>query len=328
LLKPCLAPVVRLIAEELARRNLKPDLVHAHKLTVDGIVANDIRRAFACPMICNVWGNTDQQIIRAKPLSRRIFRAVADGAQAILPASPWAGEFVAATLNIHHRKIRILPVVCHLQPATPSMIAPNRVATMFNLDGYTGKNIATLINAVALLRQRGRPVELDIYGGGSPASIAAIAGRIARVGMEPYVTLRGPVAHAKVQETINRYAAFAMPSRRETFGMVFIEALFAGVPILYPRGQSLDGFFDGVEVGQKCEARSVEDVARKLDRILGDEAALKHNIAALHAQGFFRQFEPAAIASAYADIVQMAISGTVGQTQPRTHNFVGLQAAP
>ena len=45
-------------------------------------------------------------------------------------------------------------------------------------------------------------------------------------------------------ETLNGYTALVLPTLRETFGMVYIEALFAGVPILYSQDRGVDGFFD------------------------------------------------------------------------------------
>lgn len=303
LLERCLAPVADLIVRDLKRRSVRPDLVHAHKLTVDGIVASSVSRALACPLVCNVWGNTDQKIIAAKPLLRPRFRAITETARAVLPATPWAGDYVRATLGVDASKIRVMPVVCQLKPPMTSAIAANRVVTLFNLDGYADKNIGALIEAAALLRRRGRPVELDIYGGGSGVSTGKISGLMERAGAQAFVTLRGPLAHDAVQSTLNRYAAFAMPSRRETYGMVFVEALFAGVPILYPKGQSLDGFFDAVDIGAKCDARSVDDIADQLDRVLAHEGRLKANISALHAAGFFKTFECATIAAAYEDVV-------------------------
>ena len=316
LLERFLAPVAELIIRDLKRRDIGFDFVHGHKLTVDGIVAHAISEAFSCPLVCNVWGNTDQKIIAAKPLLRPKFRAIAKDARVILPATPWAGDYVREMLDVDPRKIRVMPVVCKLKPAMKAATAANRVVTIFNLDGFAGKNIKALIDAIALLRRHGRPAELDIYGGGSALSLSKVREIIRRAGGQSFVALCGALDHEAVQEAINRYAAFAMPSRRETYGMVFVEALFAGVPILYPKGQSLDGFFDAVEVGHKCNARSVADIAHQLDRVLADEGRLKTNIGRLHGQGFFEIFESATIAATYEDIVSRII-GT-----PQT-NFVG-----
>lgn len=310
LLAAGLAPVARLIGEDMQRRRIRPDLIHAHKLSIDGLVAAPMAETSACPLISNFWGNTDQKVIAAKPFSRARFTAVAQQASVVLAAAPWAARYAAATLALPPDKLRTLPIVCNLRPVRSSPPVRDRLVTMFNLDFFASKNVGSLIDAVALMRRNGRDVTLDIYGGGKPESTAAIAKHIERAGCHSGIALRGPVEHARVQEVFSRYSAFAMPSQRETFGMVFIEALFAGIPVIYPAGQAVDGYFDDEYVGRKCDARSVTDIAAQCQRVLDDEPALKRSIAELHARGYFRRFEPAAIAAAYRTAVAEALSTT------------------
>ena len=42
---------------------------------------------------------------------------------------------------------------------------------------------------------------------------------------------------------------FVMPSLTETFGIVFIEALSQGLPLIYTKGQGIDGYFPQGFVG-------------------------------------------------------------------------------
>ena len=53
----------------------------------------------------------------------------------------------------------------------------------------------------------------------------------------------------------------AMVSHRETFGLVYVEALSQGVPLVYSRGQGFDGFFSEGEVGFSCDSRSASDIS-------------------------------------------------------------------
>jgi len=47
--------------------------------------------------------------------------------------------------------------------------------------------------------------------------------------------------------------------------MVYIEALFAGVPILYSKGTGIDGFLDGLEVGiAGVDPDDTQDIGRAL----------------------------------------------------------------
>lgn len=58
--------------------------------------------------------------------------------------------------------------------------------------------------------------------------------------------------------------AFAMPSLYETFGLVYIEALLQGLPIIYTEGQGVDGYFDDYNIGLTVNAEDILDIAEKL----------------------------------------------------------------
>lgn len=61
---------------------------------------------------------------------------------------------------------------------------------------------------------------------------------------------------------------FVMLSPSETFGVVYIEALTQGLPILYTRGDGIDGYFEEGEVGYSCDHRSLEELKEKIDMTL------------------------------------------------------------
>ena len=47
-----------------------------------------------------------------------------------------------------------------------------------------------------------------------------------------------------------------MPSRTETFGLVYVEAISQGLPVIYSKGEGFDGWFSDGEVGYgiHCQA--------------------------------------------------------------------------
>jgi glycosyltransferase involved in cell wall biosynthesis len=55
---------------------------------------------------------------------------------------------------------------------------------------------------------------------------------------------------------------FVMPSFKETFGVVYLEALSQGLPILHSIGQGVDGFFDDSRVSEAVDPGSIADIAR------------------------------------------------------------------
>jgi glycogen synthase len=318
LMRRGLRPLSEWILADLRGGGVRPSLIHAHKLTIDGLVSLPVAQALGCPLVLNVWGDSDQKIIQKKPGLRASFRAVADGAARILPATPWAADYVEAALGVARAKIEVLPVVSRVRPPLASLTTGAGFVSVLNLDSHRRKNIGALFAALGLLHGRGITAKLDIYGGGSERARRAVGRLIDKAGLRESVRIMGPVDHAVVQEVVSGYSAFVLPSLRETFGMVFVEALFAGVPILYPQRASLDGYFTDVTVGYRCQARDVQDIARGLELLLDREAELKRGIAQLHAEGFFRMFEDSHIAQRYLNIVKQVSAGPAEDRGDRT----------
>jgi len=60
---------------------------------------------------------------------------------------------------------------------------------------------------------------------------------------------------------------FVMPSRRETFGLVYIEALTQGVPIIYSKGHGIDGYFDEKKIGLSVNPNSQKELTKAIFKI-------------------------------------------------------------
>lgn len=71
----------------------------------------------------------------------------------------------------------------------------------------------------------------------------------------------------KLREIYNSCFVFAMPSKQETFGLVYIEALSQGLPVLYTEKEGIDGFYDE-RIGEKVVSGSVGEIKRKLLKLI------------------------------------------------------------
>jgi glycosyltransferase involved in cell wall biosynthesis len=60
---------------------------------------------------------------------------------------------------------------------------------------------------------------------------------------------------------------FVIPSRTESFGLVYAEAMSQGNPIIYSRGQGFDGFFENGTVGFAVDPFNVEEITAKVVEI-------------------------------------------------------------
>ncbi|MBC9798129.1 glycosyltransferase family 4 protein [Sinomicrobium weinanense] len=61
---------------------------------------------------------------------------------------------------------------------------------------------------------------------------------------------------------------FVLLSKSETFGAVYTEAISRGLPIIYTKGEGMDGFFEEGEVGFSCDSTSQEELAERIEQII------------------------------------------------------------
>lgn len=78
---------------------------------------------------------------------------------------------------------------------------------------------------------------------------------------------------------------FALLSYAETFGVVYIEALTQGLPIVYTRGDGVCGYFEEGQVGCSCDHKSLEELKEKIDNIVSNYNAISRNTTK-HIQNF------------------------------------------
>jgi glycosyltransferase involved in cell wall biosynthesis len=93
------------------------------------------------------------------------------------------------------------------------------------------KRVDRLLDAVALLRDRGTDVTLRVIGDGPER--AALRAQILRLGIGDRVELRHDVAsQTELYGLVKAARVFAFPSEREGFGIAVLEALACGLPVV------------------------------------------------------------------------------------------------
>jgi len=289
------------ILRDIPARGMTIDLVHAHKLTIEGLVARRVAQALGCPYVCTVRGNTDQKYIRLKPEMRATWRQVARQAAWLFPVTPWIERYLLEKLSPGATPCSLLPTITKIDHFLPPRHTQTHLVTAFHLDGWRLKGMPNLLAALARLSNDGCPVGLDIIGSDTGDAGNALRHEIRRHNLADQVKLLGAVSHNQMLETLNGYTAFVLPTLRETFGMVYIEALFAGVPILYSQDRGVDGFFDEQGIGVRCDPTSIASIVENLKVLLADAERMKQVIAMLQGAGGLERFRQGAVCCHYAE---------------------------
>lgn len=263
---------IRMICRALKRR-VDPsdfDVVHAHTLYSDGAVAWSLNKSFGLPYVIAVR-NTDMNFfMRWRPDLLATGRRVLDGAEKVIFLSP---SYRAALLDrlppglgdAVARKSAVVPNglgETWYEPVARGSRSEGPLRLLYVGNASANKNIGTTLRAAALLSRR-VPLRLTLVGSGREQAQMqkwlerhAFARHLGRID--------DPV---QLRQVYREHDIFVMPSFRETFGVVYIEALSQGVPVVHSRGQGVDGFFEPGTVSEAVDPGSAESVASGIEAI-------------------------------------------------------------
>lgn len=323
-LETFLQPVAQWIVADVRAKGLQVDAVHSHKLTVDGIVGLAVSQELGVPLVVSAWGDTDQRVMQFRVDLKAKWREILDHASAVLPLTPWLLDKLEANFGLDRSKATVIPAITRTDRQSPSRPVGPRLVSVFHLDSHKRKGSDLMIRAVESLMAEIPDISLDIYGSGSPKSFLELNEMISSSRANRRVTLKGPIPNEKVHDLLQSYGAFVMPSRRESYGMVYIEALFAGLPILFTKGWGVDRLFDNDLVGVACAPSSLDDLKAGIVKLVRDEARYKAGIEAAQKAGVFDHVRQEVIHENY----RRALAGAMGITSLREPDRSPLVSSP
>lgn len=274
------------LCERVAHEPL-PDLLVGYKLTVEGLVVAEMAHRLSVPYALVIQGNTDVRILAARPDLRRAFAAALRDAAVVFSLAPWAIERVEVMLKVKARHVVHLPCPIALDTPVTPRVTGGRLVTAFHFRHHRLKNFVKLVQAVKSARQCDADLELAVIGGGEAGETAEVR-RIAR--RSSGITLAGAMPNAAMPACYTSAAGFVLPSLRESFGMVFLEALFCGAPVVYPANRAIGGWFDDEPFAIAVDPRDSEAIKDGMLRLKRDEAHLKSALARWQASGAAAKF--------------------------------------
>lgn len=251
----------------------KCDLIHAHTWFSDGGVAYELKKRFGKPYIVTVR-NTDLNIFFKYFIHlRRYGRDILENSEKIIFISPvYLDRLLSKGLFLRNLKILrdkslIIPngvddfwienVILHKKrfPAKPPQL-------VYVGNFKPGKNVFRLMKAVEHLNKTGLKCTLHLIGGDQ-----SNFSRLLKAMTCPDAFINHGILSDKgrIKEIFRTCDIFTMPSKGETFGLVYVEALSQGLPIIYTKNEGIDGYYENV--GEAVNANSTESISENIKKV-------------------------------------------------------------
>ena len=107
----------------------------------------------------------------------------------------------------------------------------------------------------------------------------------------------------QLKKLYNQNDVFVMPSYTETFGLVYVEAMSQGLPVVYSKGQGFDGQFEEGAVGYHVDFSDIIDIKNAIKRIIKEYESISQRCPTLA-----QRFCWSKIVSKYEEIYKQVLS--------------------
>jgi rhamnosyl/mannosyltransferase len=311
-------------AMEEAARAFRPDLVHVHMPNLSAFWLLRSRSLRNVPWIVH-W-HADVAADTMSPGLALAYRAYGPLEQALLKRAarvivtsppyldsskalaPWREKCVVIPLGLDARR---LEATDHRSGAMGDPAFPGRdgvgggLGLLFvgRLSAYKG--LDTLISAVHAVPE----VQLVIAGEGEERP--TLAALVRRLDLQSRVSLPGHVSDGRKMQLLRDADLLCLPSinRHEAFGLVLVEAMGCGTPVMATRvpGSGMQWVVEEEKTGFLVEPRDAPAIARLFER-LGADRRLLANAGIAARETFAHRFDIRPVADAVAGLYESVLT--------------------
>jgi glycosyltransferase involved in cell wall biosynthesis len=187
----------------------------------------------SAPVLAMVYGI---EVWRRLPPHKRAGLAIADK---ILAISAYTASQTARLQGVRHEAVDVLPIP--LDPAFAAAVEahrptlpprrPGQLLTISRMAAHDGdKGIDTVLYALPTVRMFAPEVRYTVVGDG--VDRPRLERLATSLGVAPIVEFAGKVSEERLHQELGGADLFVLPSRKEGFGIVYLEAMAYGLPVI------------------------------------------------------------------------------------------------
>lgn len=283
------------------------DVIHAHSLFSNGYVAYKLYKEYGIPYIVAVR-NTDVNIFFKKAVHLRSLgeKILCNATSIVFLSDTYRENVLQKYISSQNRKLifektQIIPNgidsfwIQHLY-RNKEIVPLNSINLLCVATIDNNKNQLKLVEACEILIQDGWDINLNLIGAITDQDIYD------KIICKSFVDYLGVMEKEELICEYRKNDIFVMPSKTETFGLVYAEALSQSIPVVYTKNQGFDRQFPEGYIGYHVDARNVESIVEAIKKVRGNYTELAGNcIKAVE------KFDWAKIGNVYMELYQSIV---------------------
>lgn len=257
------------------------DFIHAHSLMNNGYVAYMISKNTAMKYIVTVR-NTDINRHMRIPFLRKIAGKIIDRASGVIFLSkPYRDYYIQHYISPEEKEAFLLKTTIITNGVEqfwidhkvdkPHVMSNDVVKLIFVGRIDKNKNVSLILDACDELFRRGIKVALTAIGE------TADTEELKKLKKKGYVNVKAFMSKEELIDEYRMHDIFVMPSKTETFGRVYLEAMSQGLPVIYTRGQGFDGQFDEGVIGYSVDSSDSGELADCIQHVIDNYLLISKN---------------------------------------------------
>lgn len=262
---------IRKLIDEL-HRDVKFDIIHAHVALPDGFAAMMVNRIYHKPLVVTVHGQDLYVTLYRNARCKEALTKVFEQADKVITVSTKLKEIAKAEIGFPEKIVVISNGVSPADMAPEkttlaSCYAKHRVILSVS-SLITQKGLDVNLRAISVLVKKHPNLKYVVIGAGP--KMPSLRQLTHDLSLDQQVEFLGQLSYDKVMEYMAVADIFSLPSWNEAFGVVYLEAMLHGKPVIACQGQGISDVIENNKTGLLVEPKNVESLTEAIDFLLGN----------------------------------------------------------
>ncbi len=243
------------------------DLMHAHVALPDGYAAMMVNRWYGKPLVVTVHGQDLQVTLFRNDRCKRALARVFKKADKVISVSTKLKNIAKENLgfsekiSVINNGINSKELIGGKSSLASDYVDYRTILSASNL--VSSKGIDLNLKAIAKLVKKYSNLRYVVIGDGP--EINSLKKLTSRLNLKNNVEFLGRLPREKVMDYMSAASVFSLPSWREGFGVVYLEAMAHGKPVIGCAGEGIEDIIENGTTGLLVKTKDLDSLFEALD---------------------------------------------------------------